>query len=384
MQTETDAETGLMAALTDASPRRLDVDSKQHLVAQLLHDTECEGLLVLHPPNFRWLTSGAQPIGLYGRDEVPALYFGPSQRWLVASATDSPRLFAEDLDGLGFMLKEWHWTAGREQMLADLVFGRKVACDLAFRECKFTGTFFASGRRRLTTYEADRLVELGQLVTHAVEAAARHFEWGDSEEEVAGHLAHRLLRHGVEPVALQVTGDGRGRAFRRRAYLGEPVGRWGVLQATGRKFGLHATVARTVFRQAPDPAERDEFEMALRCRVAHLATSKVGDPVGVAFETGKAVLRPTAHEHEWRAAAPVCLTGREPSEGVFLPAAQDRWARGWAAVWQERVGAAAVVDTYVLNEDGWRAATPAGDWPVRRASSQGRAFELPDLLVRGD
>ncbi|MBO0700751.1 MAG: hypothetical protein J2P46_20305, partial [Zavarzinella sp.] len=200
MQTETEVETGLVAALTDASPRRLDVDSKQHVVAQLLHDTECEGLLILHPPNFRWLTSGAQPVGLYGRDEVPALYFTPSQRWLVASATDSPRLFAEELDGLGFMLKEWHWTTSREQMLADLVSGRKVACDVAFRDCKFTGTFFASGRRKLSAHEADRMAELGRLVTHAVEATARHFEWGDTEEEIAAHLAHRLLRHGVEPV----------------------------------------------------------------------------------------------------------------------------------------------------------------------------------------
>jgi Xaa-Pro dipeptidase len=384
MQTETDIDLGIPPALAAEAPRRLDVDAKQHLVAQLLHDCECEGLLVLHPPNFRWLTTGGQPVGLYGRDEVPALYFNAHQRWLVASATDTPRLFAEELDGLGFMLKEWHWTTSREQMLADLVFGRKVACDQPFRDCKYTGTFFASGRRKLSSYEADRLAELGQMVTHAVEATARNLDWGDPEDEIAGQLAHRLFRHGVEPVVLQVSGDGRGRAFRRRGARGEPVEHWCVVQATGRKFGLHATAARTVLRHPIDPDERDEFEVALRCRVAHLAMTKVGERVAVAFEAAKAVLRPTPHEHEWRAAPPVCLTGREPSEGVFLPAAQDRWARGWAAVWQERVGAMAVADTYVLGEDGWRMATPAGDWPVRRASSQGRSFELPDVLLRAD
>src|SRR5205085_1329758 len=51
-----------------ADQRRLDVDAKQELVARLLHDTGCEGLLVLHPANFRWLTSGATPAGLAGRD----------------------------------------------------------------------------------------------------------------------------------------------------------------------------------------------------------------------------------------------------------------------------------------------------------------------------
>jgi hypothetical protein len=384
MSADTDTDTEAVPALLAADARRIDVDGKQQLVARLLADTECEGVLVLHPPNFRWLTSGAQPIGLYGRDEAPALYFNTQQRWLIASATDSPRLFAEDLDGLGFMLKEWPWTASREQLLADLVFGRKVACDLPFRDCLFAGTFFASERRKLTPFEAARLSELGELVTHAVEATARNFAWGDSEEEIAGHLAHRLYRHGVDPVAVQVTGDGRGRTFRRRAFRADPVERWCVVQATGRKFGLHATVARTAFRRPPDADERDEFEVTLRVRVAHLATARIGERVAASLDAGKAVLRPTAYEHEWRLAPPVCLTGREPSEGVFLPAAQDRWSLGWTAVWQERVGAAAVVDTYWLAEDGWHMATPPTDWPIRRAVSQGRAFDLADVLVRGD
>lgn len=364
--------------------RRLDVDAKQELVSRLLNDTGCEGLLVLHPANFRWLTSGATPAGLAGRDETPALYFNPNQRWLVASATDSPRMFADELDGLGFQLKEWPWTASREQLLADLVFGRKVACDQPFRECKATGAFFAHTRRRLTVYEAERLAELGAMVAHALEATARHFDWGDAEEEIAGHLAHRLLRHGAEPVALQITGDGRGRALRRRGYRPDPVERACVLQATARKFGLHATAARTVFRSPPDATERAEFEAALRLRVTHLALSKVGERVYAALDAGVALLKPSPFEHEWRLAPAVCLTGREPSEGVFLATAQDKWLPGWAAVWQERIGAAAAVDTYQMQDDGWRPITPPGLWPIRRATSRGRSFELADFLVRGD
>jgi len=364
--------------------RRLDVDAKQELVAKLLHDTGSEGLLVLHPANFRWLTAGATPAGLAGRDETPALFFNSSQRWLVASATDSPRLFADELDGLGFQLKEWHWTASREQFLADMAFGRKLACDQPFRDCKPTGAFFAHTRRRLSPYEADRLAELGEMVAHALEATARHFDWGDPEEEIAGHLAHRLLRHGAEPVALQINGDGRGRAFRRRGFRSEPVERACVLQATARKFGLHATAARTVFRSTPDETERAEYEAALRLRVTHLAVSKVGERPYGALDAGVALLRSSPFEHEWRLAPPVCLTGREPSEGVFLASAQDKWLPGWACVWQERVGAAAVVDTYVMEEAGWRPMTRPSLWPMRRANSRGGTFDLADFLVRGD
>jgi hypothetical protein len=365
-------------------PRRLDIDAKQELIARLLHDCECEGLLVQHPANFRWLTAGASPAGLSGRDEAPALFFNAHQRWLLASATDSSRLFADELDGLGFQVKEWHWSASREQLLADLIFNRKVACDQPFRDCKPTGPFFVSGRRRLSAYEIDQLAELGQVVSHAVAATAKGFDWGDSEDEIGGHLAHRLLRHGVEPVVIQINGDGRGRAHRRRGHGSRPVEQSCVLQVTARKYGLHATCARTVFRTIhDDETERAEFEAALRMRVAHLALSRVGGRVQTALDAGHSVLRPTPFEHEWRLSPPVCLTGREPSEGVFRAGVEDRWSATWAAVWQERIGAAAIVDTYLMDPDGWRPMTPPKEWPIRRAvSQQGREFDLADLLVR--
>ena len=75
---------------------------------------------------------------------------------------------------------------------------------------------------------------------------------------------------------------------------------------------------------------------------------------------------------------------REPSEGVFLATAQDKWLPGWAVVWQERIGAAAAVDTYLMQAGGWRPITPPSLWPIRKATSRGRTFELADFLVRGD
>lgn len=377
-----DDDTNVTEAVAAGTLRRLDVDAKQHLVAKLLHDCQCEGLLVLHPANFRWLTAGAGPVGLFGRDEAPALYFNPQQRWLLSSATDTQRFFDDDLDGLGFQLKEWHWTAGREQMLADLVFGRRIACDQPFRECRHTGTFFVAERRAMSGWEAARLAELGAYVAHAVEATARQLDPADTEAEVAGQVAHRLLRHGVEPVGLEVTGDGRGRDHRRRGYGPLPMGAWGIVQATGRKFGLHATAARTVWFGPPDTTDKNEFDAALRTRIVHLSASKAGERVADALAAGVKFLRPSQYEHEWRAASPVSLTGREASEGGFLPAAQDRWLPGWTAVWHERIGAAGLADTYLMGEDGWAPVTPPADWPIRRVVFQGRTFDVADLLVR--
>src|SRR6516162_3329775 len=104
--------------------RRADVDSKQALVAELLGQSACEGLLVLRPENVAWLTAGATSFAAADPAEAPALYFSPENRWLLSANVDTQRLFDLELDGLGFQLKEWPWHWGRSQCLADLCEGK--------------------------------------------------------------------------------------------------------------------------------------------------------------------------------------------------------------------------------------------------------------------
>jgi Xaa-Pro dipeptidase len=362
--------------------RRLDIDAKQQAIAKLLNDSGSEGVLVLHPANFRWLTSGATPVGLYGRDELPGLYLNQNQRWLLGSSVDTQRFFDDELDALGFQQKEWHWSSGREHFLQELTFGRKLLCDQPYRDCQNAGTFFASERRKLSAFESERMHDLGKAVAHAVEATARNFVAGDSEEEIAGHLAHRLMKHGIEPIATQINADGNVRVYRRRGFGSTRVKKWCYLQATGRKYGLHATVGRTVWFGKPDDQFRVEFDCAAKLNATHLLSARINDRTTNALEAGKALLKTTPFEHEWRASPPVCLTGREPSEGLFLSSAKDIWIIGWAAVWQDRIGASAICDTYILNDSGWDCVTPFSDWPLRRVLARGEPFNRADYLVR--
>lgn len=376
-------QTAVTPSDAERALRRLDVDAKQELVAKLLHDAQCEGLLIQAPANFRWLTAGAEPVGLFGQDERPALFFNAHQRWLICSSIDTQRFFDVELDRLGFQLKEWQWFMSRDQLLADLVYSRKIACDTPFRDCRDTSSYFRAARRVLSQYEVDRFRQLGRLVAHAVEATARNLAVGDSEEEIAGHLAHRLYRHGVHLESVQVSGDGRCRQHRRREFASNSVKNWVTLQATGRLAGLFVTCSRTVSFGPIDPVVRAEFDLALRLGAAHIATAKAGEKVATALDAGKLILRPTPYEHEWRLTPMVALTAREQSEGIFLPNTTDRWLMNTAAVWQERIGSAAVVDTFLLNPHQWEILTPATDWPIRRAVFQGVAYDRADVLIRG-
>src|SRR5262245_53973981 len=127
------------AGLETGTDRRADIDAKLALIAQLLQEVQCDGLLLLAEQNFAWLTSGATSRGVLDPREQPGVYCNGDARWLVCANADSQRLFDEELDGLGFQLKEWPYHWGREQLLADLCQGRKVACDQPLGECVAAG-----------------------------------------------------------------------------------------------------------------------------------------------------------------------------------------------------------------------------------------------------
>src|SRR5947199_373256 len=151
--------------LTGPLDRRSDVDAKQALIAALLRDVSCDGLLVLNQDNLAWLTSGGVARGVLDPNSLPALYFTAESRWALCANVDSQRLFDEELDGLGFQLKEWPWHWGRQRFLADLCQGRVVACDRPLADCKMVGDKLRRLRWALTEYERSCFRALGQIVS---------------------------------------------------------------------------------------------------------------------------------------------------------------------------------------------------------------------------
>lgn len=365
-----------------ATTRREDVEFKQMILARLLADAECDSVLLLEPMNFRWLTSGSLLRGTFGPDEFPALFANSHQRWLLCSSTDTQRFFDEELDGLGFQVKEWPWSGSREQHLIDICFRRKVACDRPFRDCKQIGTFLHQERCSLSRYEESQLRSLGEILVHALEATARNMSPGETEAEIAGHLSHRLLRHGAEPSAVQIAADDRVRSYRRPGVSQARVENRCLLQATASRAGLFATASRTVAFDSASPTAREEYDAAARLSAMWLATARIGDRPAVLLETQRLMFQNSVFEHEWRLAAPGWWTGRAPSETAFALSGTGKFADGHAVVFRTQIGGCAVADTYVLRPDGWVPMTTVQEWPSRRYSLHGVKYERPDLLVR--
>jgi Xaa-Pro aminopeptidase len=371
------------AAGAESGPgRRPDIDAKQVQIAALLRRVNCEGLLVLDPENFAWLTSGALARAVLDPAALPALYFSAEQRWLLAANADSQRLFDEEIDGLGFQLKEWPWHQGREQLLADLCQGRSVACDVPFGELRSVAAELRPLRRVLTAYEQACLRALGQVLSHAVEATCRTMAAGESEREVAGQVSHRLVHRGALPVYVGVAADGRSRLYRQFGFTSTPIRKYAVLSVTARKYGLCVTASRALSFGPPDETFRAEHNAVCKVGATYLASTWPDALPREVLAAGRRVYALTGHEHEWRLAPQGHITGRAAVELALTPTTEDLFQPGWAVTWVAGVGAARNCDTFLVTETGPRVVTPTETWPLKRIRVQGADFVRPDILQR--
>ena len=113
--------------------RRLaDVDAKQAIVGRVLEELGCEAAILFMPAHVAWFCGGVNVRGLIADTERPGIYTTGRGRWLVCANADTQRLFDEELDRLGFQLKEWQWSVGRAVLLGELVAGKKIAADRPF------------------------------------------------------------------------------------------------------------------------------------------------------------------------------------------------------------------------------------------------------------
>ncbi len=367
----------------DMATRRAEVEAKHRRVIAYLDAHDYHALLLSRADSIAWFTSGGDVGQNLGADGASvALFITRGCRAVLADNVQSPRVFEEELAGLGFALKERPWAIDDARVIAELTRHKRVAADghQPGLICDKEGV--RALRLPLTALERERLRALGRTLTLAVEATCRNFLPGESEADVAGHLAHRLFREGVVPVDLRVAGDDRLARYRQPVFKSAPIRARATIAATGRRHGLCASVTRTVAFGAIPASVQDDHRIASMVDATCIYFSRPGEPVAEVLRRARRIYEKMDRPHEWTLDYQGARIGYAPNEGWLTPDDDGPLGTGQALCWSPTVGACRSEDTIVIDARGFEVVTEAQNWPKVAVSVKGFAINRPAILPR--
>jgi Xaa-Pro aminopeptidase len=364
------------------SPRAEDVAIKQQRVSEFLEDDGYDAVLLSRQDSFAWFTAGGDSgAGTASDIGQVALFITSDQRCVLASNVESGRTFEEEIAGLGFQLKESRWDEPPERLIEDICRGRKVASDTGI--CGTTDELEKLRRLRinLTELERQRYRELGRAVAHAVEATCRNARPGETEHELAGELSHRLIRHGIAPLNMLVSGEERADQFRLAPHKAQPIRRRVTVSVSARRHGLCAFATRTVCFGQDERDYAAKYNICAMIDATCIFFSQPNELSAEVLRRAKRIYEKCGVAHEWVLAPQGGVTGFSPCELLIVPSSQFRFRAGMAVAWSPSVGPARCGDTILLHENGFEILTPTQQWPSVIVSVKGYEVERPGVLI---
>jgi Xaa-Pro aminopeptidase len=366
--------------------RRDDVEEKHQRIRDFLDATGNEAVVLGMADSVAWFTAGGD-LGqdlCSGRGSI-LLFINRACRAVVSDNVQSSRVFEEELCGLGFQLKERPWYDDPFQAVSELCHNKRVAMDLGGFACsplRRESDALRALRRRLTALERQRLRELGRTLSLAVEATCRNFDRGEREADVAGHLAHRLIREGVVPVDLRVASDDRLARFRQPTFKDSPILKRASIVVTGRRHGLCASVTRTVSFGPVDREHKAHHSLATMVDATCIFFSRPGEVVSEVFRRARRIYEKFDHPHEWTLDYQGDIVGYSPREVLLRPDSNLVLETNTALAWSPSVGSARTEDTVVIDARGYEVVTAPQDWPLIDVAVKGFVIPRPAILER--
>jgi Xaa-Pro dipeptidase len=363
--------------------RIAEVGRRHKLLADFMRQEGYSGVLLQRPANLAWLSGGARlQLDASAHSTAAAFFVTPEARVAICSNVETAQLFESDIANLGFQLKERPWTEPRSVMMADLCRGRKVAADVPGPLVTDVSLHLTGMRLPLSAYELALLRVAGRVTAHAVEATCRNLTPGRVEQEVAGELSHRLLKHGVTPERLQVIGDGRGKRFRHYRVSESTIQRWATVVAVGSYRGLHVGVARTVCLVEPSSELLKSYEQAALILATGMYFSQSGWELFEVWNRVKRIYEKSGAEDQWRLADQADVVEYELGSVPLMPTSEFRLTPGTPIYWHPSVDHVILGDTVTVTAGGAELVSPANDWPQVPVSVKGTTVIVPGILLQ--
>lgn len=371
------------AEIHTIDPERLrEVEQKHQQLIEFMKANNYDAILLQKPENMSWFTAGGSFTVMGAAEPVAALFITTSARLVATNSIEASRIFDKEIPGFGFQVKERPWQESRETLINDLCRSRRVASDTGVGPTTDISMQLNIMRTSLTERDCANMRKLGIQVAHALEATARSCQHGQSEAEIAAEVSHRLIKHNIRPVRLQVLADGQGQRYPSWGYGNETVERYCILSAVGERNGVCVGASRTV---SFGPPPKDVKEAHYRVMLVQATGMHFSQPDWEIYEVWNRIERiyeKFGHPLEWRRAEQASLTGFHPCERPIVPNSQFQLEERMAIHWHPSIGPALVGDTILVDKDCFELLTPMEDWPKIKIEVKGQPIYRPDILKR--
>jgi len=358
-----------------------EFELKQERIRALLDERRLDALLLQCPSSFAWATCGAASyVNLAAAASVGSLLITPSARYLITNNIEAPRLREEEkleAQGWEFRVAPWHTANGT---VIELTRGLRLGCDGPYPGAVDLSADMARLRASLLPQEGERLRALGRICAEAMEGAIRAICPGQTEHEIAGLLAHEVVRRGAQPIVNLVASDERVFHFRHPLPTDKKLVKYAMLVLCGRRWGLVCSITRLVhFGRLPDELVR-RMEATARVDATFIAATRPGQALGQVFARAQTAYAAAGFADEWQLHHQGGLAGYEPRECIGVPGSTEIVSVGQAYAWNPSITGVKSEDTILVGQENNEILTEIANWPTLSVAVDGQTIQRPAIL----
>jgi len=357
-----------------------EFEIKQQQIHSLLREENLDALVLTQVSSFAWATCGAPSwVSTAVVAGGASLVVTPGKRYLITNNVEAPRLENEErlvAQGWELVVDPWWGTATQ---IGKLTQGLRVGADHPYPGTVNLSVEIARLRSRLTIGERDRFREVGRSCAEAVAATMDSIRPGQTEWQIAGHLASECESRGIQAIVNLVGSDQRLFAYRHPIPKNKVVERYVMVVLCGRKWGMVAALTRLVHFGPLSTELRRRAQAVAQVDAAYIANTRPGKTLGEALEAGKEAYAQAGFPDEWQYHFQGGSCGYETREISAIPGIQEPIELGQIYAWNPSVQGTKSEDTVIVAETENEIITGIPGWPLVPVDYQGKAYLRPAI-----
>ncbi|TBL73274.1 M24 family metallopeptidase [Paenibacillus thalictri] len=344
-----------------------------------------DGLKLGLQKNVSWLLGGRSHVNTASEPACCVLVVTGDHCHVVVNNIEAERLLEEEIGEtsahklLDVHIWPWQIPAARERILADISGElRNMKSDAEWEHQ------LIALRSIIDPQQMEQWRDVGRLTAEAIEQAAMEISLGQSEYEIAGHLARHCWERELDPIVNLIAVD--ERIFTRRHPLptGLRLSRYAMLVVCARSKGLIASATRLVHFGAIDETLKRKHAAVAEIDARLIDATRSGIAYSELYERITGFYRDAGYPDEVAKHHQGGLTGYATRERTAVPGETMVVAARQAYAWNPSIAGVKSEDTIITTDDRPELITvsAAGHFPQLEVQVDGQIWRRPAILQR--